>query len=58
MAKEDQEKATNLVLAYARKLRERTMLDRSNPGYLNSSTLPNKIKAVKKFLDMNGLGWK
>lgn len=60
MAKEDQEKATSLVLAYARKLRERTMLDKSNPGYLNPSTLPNKVKAVKKFLDMNGLGlgWK
>lgn len=54
------EKATSLVLAYTRKIMERTMLDKSNPGYLNPSILPNKVKAVKKFLGMNGrgLGWK
>src|SRR3989442_3172955 len=60
LAKEDQGQATSLVLAYTRKLRERTMLDRTDPSYLNPSTLPNKIKVIKKFLDMNslGLGWK
>lgn len=58
--KEDQEKATAIVLAYVRRLRQRTMLEKSDPFYLNPSTLPNKIKPIKKLVEMNGLAlaWK
>jgi len=57
---EDQSKATRIILAYTRKLRERTTLDKSDPNYMNPSTIPNKIKPIKKLLEMNdlGLGWK
>ncbi|MGI0006584.1 MAG: hypothetical protein ACREAR_01150 [Nitrosotalea sp.] len=60
LTKEDQNKATSIVLAYVRKLRERASLDKSNPDYLNPSSVPNKIKPIRKLLDMNGfgLGWK
>jgi hypothetical protein len=60
LAKEDQDKATSIVLAYVRKLRERASLDKSDPDYLNPSSIPNKIKPIRKLLDMNGfgLGWK
>jgi hypothetical protein len=58
--KEDQDKATSLLIAYVRRLRERTVLDKKDPSYLNPSTLPNKVKPIKKLLEMNslGLGWK
>lgn len=60
LARADQEKTVNIVLAYVRKLRDRTMLDKADPDYLNPSTLPNKIKPIKKLVEMNGLGlgWK
>ena len=60
LTKEDQFKATQIILAYVRKLRERTTLDKADANYLNPSTLPNKIKPIKKLLEMNGLGlgWK
>ncbi len=60
LARDDQERAVNIVLAYVRKLRDRTMLDKTDPNYLNPSTLPNKIKPIKKLVEMNGLGlgWK
>ncbi len=60
IAKEDQERAVGIVLAYVRILRERTRLDKADPNYLNPSSLPNKIKPIKKLVEMNGLGlgWK
>lgn len=60
LAREDQEKATQIILAYVRRLRERTLLEKADPFYLNPSTVPNKIKPIKKLLDMSGLGlgWK
>jgi hypothetical protein len=60
LAKKDQTKATQIILAYIRKLRERTELPKSNPDYLNPSTVPNRIKPIKKLLEMNSLGlsWK
>lgn len=60
LAREDQEKAMQIILAFVRRLKERTLLDKTEPFYLNPSTLPNKIKPIKKLLDMNGLGlgWK
>jgi len=60
IAKNDQTKATNIIIAYVKKLRERTMLDKTNPYYLNPSYLPNKVKPIKKLLTMNdiGLAWK
>lgn len=60
MAKEDQLKATNIVLVYVKHLRERAMLDKSDPFYLNPSSIPNKIKPIKKLLEMNALSlpWK
>ncbi|HKU32267.1 MAG TPA: hypothetical protein VJR22_00280, partial [Candidatus Nitrosotalea sp.] len=60
LARADQEKAVNIVLAYVRILRNRTRLEKSDPNYLNPSSLPNKIKPIKKLVEMNGLGlgWK
>lgn len=60
LVKEDQDRATSIVLAYVRKLRERASLDKGDPDYLNPSSVPNKIKPIRKLLDMNGLGlgWK
>ncbi|MDE1812815.1 MAG: hypothetical protein KGH85_08130 [Thaumarchaeota archaeon] len=48
------------VLAYVRKLRERASLDKNDPNYLNPSSIPNKIKPIRKLVEMNGLGlgWK
>lgn len=60
LASEDQEKATRIILAYVRRLKERTRLDKTNSNYLNPSTIPNKIKPIRKLLEMNnvGLAWK
>ena len=60
LAKEDQQQAVQVVLAYVAKLRERTRLDKLDSDYLNPSTIPNKIKPIRKLLDMNNLGlaWK
>jgi hypothetical protein len=60
IARKDQTKATNIIIAYVKKLRERTGLEKSDPYYMNPSYLPNKIKPIKKILTMNdvGLAWK
>lgn len=60
LSKEDQDRATSIVLAYVRKLRERASLDKNDPNYLNPSSIPNKIKPIRKLVEMNGLGlgWK
>lgn len=60
LTREDQEKATQIVLAYVRRLKARASLDKADLYYLNPSTVPNKVKPIKKLLEMNGLGlgWK
>ncbi len=60
IAKENQQKATQFVFAYVARLREKTRLDKADPSYLNPSSIPNRIKPIKKLLEMNslGLGWK
>lgn len=60
LAKSDQEKVTSILLAYTRRLKEKCFLEKSDPNYLNPSTIPNRIKPIKKLLEMNGLGipWK
>lgn len=60
LTRDDQQKATHIILAYLARLRERTLLEKSNISYLNPSSIPNRIKPVKKLLEMNnlGLGWK
>lgn len=60
LTREDQTKATQIILAYIKKLRDRTALEISHPDYMNPSSIPNKIKPIKKLLEMNdlGLGWK
>ncbi|MGQ0795576.1 MAG: integrase [Nitrosopumilaceae archaeon] len=60
LSRTNQEKATHIILAYIKRLKTRTTLDKSDPLYLNPSTIPNKIKPIKKLVEMNGLGlpWK
>lgn len=60
LSKEDQDRATSIVLACVRKLRECSSLEKSDPNYLNPSSIPNKINLIRKLLEMNslGLGWK
>ncbi|MGY5149567.1 MAG: integrase [Candidatus Nitrosopumilus sp. bin_68KS] len=60
IAIEDQEKATRIILAYVKRLKERSNLSKTDSYYLNPSTIPNKIKPIRKLLDMNnvGLAWK
>jgi hypothetical protein len=60
MAKDDQDRAVGIVMAYVRRLRERAAFDRADPRYLNPASIPNKIKPIRKLLEMNnlGLGWK
>jgi hypothetical protein len=60
IAREDQQKATHFVLAYVSRLKQKTLLDKADPAYLNPSSIPNRIKPIKKLLEMNnlGLGWK
>ena len=60
LAKKDQTKTTNIVIAYVKQLRNRTLLAKNHPSYINPSYVPNKIKPLKKLLIMNdvGLPWK
>lgn len=60
LTREDQQRATQIILMYISKLREKTLLDKTDPAYLNPSSIPNRIKPMKKLLEMNnlGLGWK
>lgn len=57
---EDQGKVTRIILAYVKRLKERSKLLKTDSYYLNPSTIPNKIKPIRKLLDMNnvGLAWK
>ncbi len=60
IARKDQEKAVQILLAYTKLLKARTILEKSDKNYLNPSSVPNRIKPIKKLLEMNGvgLGWK
>ena len=60
LARTDQQKALAIISSYVQHLKSRTRLDKTDPDYLNPSTVPNKIKPIKKLLDMNGVGlaWK
>jgi len=60
LARNDQQKTLAIVSQYVQHLKNRTCLDKDNSEYLNPSTIPNKIKPIKKLLDMNGVGiaWK
>jgi len=60
IAKNNQEKATQIILAYTRLLKARTVLAKNDKNYLNPSSVPNRIKPIKKLFDMNGIGigWK
>ena len=60
IARDDQTKATSIIIAYVKRLRERTALNKSDQYYMNPSTLPNKVKPIKKLISMNDLGlpWK
>ncbi|MDA7953552.1 MAG: hypothetical protein MPJ05_07045 [Nitrosopumilus sp.] len=55
IAKEDPESAVKIMLGLSRLLRERTSLPKTNPEYLNPSSMPNFFKPIKKLLKMNGV---
>ena len=56
LTNDDQKKSIMIVRAFVSKLRERTQLSKSDPSYLNPSSVPNKIKPIRKLLEMNDLG--
>jgi len=60
IARSDQERAMQIILVYTRLLKARTILAKNDKNYLNPSSVPNRIKPIKKLLDMSGvgLGWK
>lgn len=60
LARKDQQKAINILIAYIKELRKRTQCPREDPDYLNPSTIPNKVKPINKLLTINGVGlaWK
>ena len=60
IARKDQQRAVQIILAYTKMLKSRTTLAKNDKDYLNPSSVPNKIKPIKKLLDMSGvgLGWK
>lgn len=60
IARDDQKRATGIVMAYVKHLASRTALEKSHPNYIKPSYVPNKIKPIQKLLVMNELGlpWK
>ena len=44
IARDDQTRAKNIVIAYVKHLVDRTKLDKTEPYYIRPSYLPNKIK--------------
>jgi transcription initiation factor TFIID TATA-box-binding protein len=47
IARKDQQRAVQIILAYARLLKSRTTLAKNDKDYLNPSSIPNKIKPIK-----------
>ena len=60
LARDDQQRTTQIILAYIKQLKARTKMPKDSRDYLNPSSVPNQIKPIKKLLDMSGLGlgWK
>jgi hypothetical protein len=54
-SKQNPEWPTNILLAIAKKLKERTQLPVSNKHYLNPNSVPNFFKPIKKLFDMNAV---
>ena len=54
-AKEEPEWTRDLLLNLSIKLKERTVLPKDNVNYLNSSSVDNYFKPIKKLFDMNGV---
>jgi len=60
ISKKNQDEALGIILGYLEKLKLKCRLDKTDPDYLNPSSVPNKIKPIRKLLDENGIGlaWK
>lgn len=56
IARKDQQRAVQIILVYTRLLKSRTTLAKNDKGYFNPSSVPNRIKPIKKLLDMSGVG--
>jgi len=54
-AKQNPEWATNVLLAFAKKLKERSDLPSNHKNYLNPNSIPNFFKPLKKLFDMNAV---
>ena len=48
------------MINLSKKLKQRTILSKDDPNYLNPSTIPNYFKPLKKLFDMNNVSftWK
>lgn len=59
-AKQDPDYAQDLLLGLSRKLRERTLLQKSDKNYFNPQSFDNYFKPIKKLFDMNNVAfaWK
>jgi len=54
-SKEKPEWATTILLAIAKKLKERTALVSTDKNYLNPNSVPNYFKPIRKIFDMNAV---
>lgn len=54
-SKQNPEWATTVLLALAKKLKERTTLPETSKNYLNPNSVPNFFKPIKKLFDMNAV---
>ena len=59
-AQKDYKWALQMVLGMSAMMRKKSVLDQSNQGYLNPSSIPTYFAPIKKLLDMNdvSLPWK
>lgn len=53
LARDNPERTTTIMLKMSQKLRDRTMLAKDDPDYLNPTSLPAYFKPIKKLFDMN-----
>jgi len=54
-SKQNPEWSTMILLAIAKKLKERTVLPTTNKNYLNPNSIPNYFKPIRKLFDMNSV---
>lgn len=54
-SKQNPEWSTGILLALAKKLKERTNLPTVNKNYLNPNSVPNYFKPIRKLFDMNAV---